>query len=167
MATVTQPLRDEHRDLMPQIDALQTLADKVGKASAGEILRDLDQSLAFLAHHLLVHAQAEEQVLYPAIAQLYGADAATATMKRDHAAIAQMTTALRDLRPSLNSEQLTAENQQALRRLLYGLHTLVRVHLAKEEEVFLPKLDAALSPEEGRDLFARMENTAHALMDRA
>jgi iron-sulfur cluster repair protein YtfE (RIC family) len=167
MTTITQPLRDEHRDLMPQIDALQTLADAVGKAPAGEIVRNLDATTAFLANHLLVHAQAEEQVLYPTVAKVLGAPAATATMSRDHVAINQMTTDLQALRRTLNSAYLTISDEQALRRLLYGLHTLVRVHLAKEEEVFLPALDAALTADEARNLFTTMERTAHDIMAHA
>jgi hypothetical protein len=38
------------------------------------------------------------------------------------------------------------------------------VHLAKEEEVFLPALDAALDDDRANALFARMEQAAHALM---
>ena len=31
--TVTQPLRDEHKELIPHIEILRTVADSVGQAS--------------------------------------------------------------------------------------------------------------------------------------
>jgi iron-sulfur cluster repair protein YtfE (RIC family) len=163
MTTVTQPLRDEHRELRPDIEALQSLADVVGTAPADAITRQLDTALAFLTQHLLVHAQAEEQVLYPAVAEALGAPAATATMRRDHVAIRQMTTDLLKARQQLDQTRLTTNDEQTLRRLLYGLHTLVQVHLAKEEEVFLPALDAALTADKARDLFTTMEQAAAAV----
>jgi len=44
---------------------------------------------------------------------------------------------------------------------LYGLYTLVKVHFAKEEEVYLPILDARLGPEAAREMFEAMEAAAH------
>jgi len=34
------------------------------------------------------------------------------------------------------------------KRLLYSLHALLRVHFAKEEEVYVPVLQRSLTPEE-------------------
>ena len=51
---------------------------------------------------------------------------------------------------------------KSLRRVLYGLYALVKVHFAKEEEVYLPLLDARLLPDEAGALFAAMETTAQA-----
>jgi iron-sulfur cluster repair protein YtfE (RIC family) len=164
MTSLTQPLRDEHHELRPEIDALQTLGDAVGVVPAPEIVQRLDATIAFLAGHLLVHAQAEEQVLYPAVARALGAPEATATMRRDHAAIRQMTADLAALRRRIDVAHLTTTDARDLRRLAYGLHTLVMVHLAKEEEVFLPALDATLDATSAHELFTHMEQTAHALM---
>ena len=44
----------------------------------------------------------------------------------------------------------------------FGLYTLVKVHFAKEEEVYLPILDARLTPDEARSLFEVMEQAAGA-----
>jgi hypothetical protein len=50
--------------------------------------------------------------------------------------------------------------QLDLRRVLYGLYALVAVHFAKEEEVYLPLLDARLTTEEVAALFRDMETAA-------
>ena len=163
MTLLAQPLREEHSELLPHIDELESLADATGQLPASDIVKRLDSTLAFLTDHLMVHAQAEEQVLYPAVAEILGASGATATMSRDHVAIHQMTTDVQALRSQLDSTHLTPLDEQSLRRLLYGLHALVRVHFAKEEEVFLPVLDAGLTPNKAHDLFASMERAAGAL----
>lgn len=165
MTSLTQPLRDEHRELRPQIEILQAIADSVGVIPATETIQRLDVILAFLTDHLLVHAQAEEQVLYPAVAKVLGTPDATATMRLDHVAIHRMTAEIQTFRHQLAGTRLTARDERDARRLLYGLHALVMVHLAKEEEVFLPILDAALDAVSAAALFSQMEQAAHALMD--
>lgn len=53
-------------------------------------------------------------------------------------------------------DSLTETQERQLRRILYGLYALVQLHFNKEEEIYLPLLDAQLSPEEGQALFASM-----------
>jgi iron-sulfur cluster repair protein YtfE (RIC family) len=59
----------------------------------------------------------------------------------------------------MNTQPLRDEYRE-LRRILYGLYALVKLHFAKEEEIYLPLLDRRLSSEEGRDLFEAMEKEA-------
>ena len=40
---------------------------------------------------------------------------------------------------------------------LYGLYAIVKVHFAKEEEIYLPILEARLTPEEAARMFEEME----------
>ncbi len=46
--------------------------------------------------------------------------------------------------------------------MLYGLHTLVKVHFAKQEEIYLPLLEARLTAPEATELFGQMEAAARA-----
>ena len=59
---------------------------------------------------------------------------------------------------------LSNEHMKALRRVLYGLYALVGVHFAKEEEIYLPLLDAQLTADEAQRMFAAMDVAAHAAM---
>lgn len=155
-----QRLRDEHRELLPHLEGLQAVADSIGVASTASLRRGIDDAYAFLTQHLIPHAQAEEQALYPIVGRVMGASEATKTMSHDHVAVGRLTEELGGLRGLLDSEPLSEGNANALRRVLYGLYTLVKVHFAKEEEVYLPLLDARLTPDEGRQMFAAMEKAA-------
>jgi hypothetical protein len=56
-----------------------------------------------------------------------------------------------------------------LRRVLYGLYALVRVHFAKEEEeeeIYLLLLDARLGPDAASRMFAAMQVAADAAKGR-
>jgi iron-sulfur cluster repair protein YtfE (RIC family) len=49
--------------------------------------------------------------------------------------------------------------------VLYGVYALLKVHFAKEEEVYLPILDQSLTPQAAREMFEAMENAAHKAKD--
>jgi iron-sulfur cluster repair protein YtfE (RIC family) len=160
MTTLTQPLRDEHKELIPHIELLRTVADSVGEAPIESLLQGVDEVYTFLIHHLIPHAQAEDRALYPVVGKILGAPEATATMSRDHVEVGRLTEELRSLRSHLSEAAISQPQLKALRRVLYGLYALVKVHFAKEEEVYLPILDARLTPEEAQGMFEAMEQAA-------
>jgi len=132
----------------------------VGQVPLAPILQGVDEVYDFLTHHLIPHASAEEKILYPVVGKALGAAEATATMSREHVEIVRLTEQLADLRAQLVTEPLNQYRKNEMRRLLYGLYTLLRTHFAKEEEVYLPVLDARVTGEEMQLVFERMEVAA-------
>src|SRR3989304_9956686 len=97
MRKPTDPLREEHKGLLPHIEKLRKLADAVGEAPPETLRRDMDEGYAFLAQHLIPHAKAEDLALYPVVAKGMGAPQATATMSRDHLEVGRLTGELKRL----------------------------------------------------------------------
>jgi iron-sulfur cluster repair protein YtfE (RIC family) len=160
MDTLTQPLRDEHRDLLPKIERIRRVADSIGVVPV-EVLRERVREVrSFLSHELIPHARAEDAVLYPVVGRVMGAPEATATMRHDHVEVAGLTEELAALEPELSAPTLGFEAERALRRILYGLYALVKVHLVEEEEIYLPLLDERLEEEEARGVFTALEAAA-------
>lgn len=161
MSDLSEPLREEHEQIFKKIERLRRAAEAVG-AAAPEILgREIDRIDDFLLHQLLPHALAEEEVLYPAVGKILGTPRATATMSLDHAEISRLAEQLRKLRAELAADALDAESANDLRRVLYGLYVLTKLHLAKEEEVYLPLLDEHLGEQEAHELLHKMADVAH------
>jgi iron-sulfur cluster repair protein YtfE (RIC family) len=160
MAIPTQPLRDEHRELRPHLERLREAAEAVGAAPTPELRVLLDEVNEFLRRHLIPHAQAEEAALYPVVARLMGAPEATATMRRDHVEIGRLVEELRTLQGRLTEPSYKPGEAESLRRALYGLYAVIALHFAKEEEVYLPLLDARLPEAEAQEVFERMEHAA-------
>lgn len=159
MAGAIEPLRAEHRELKPHIERLRALADAIGELDAREADARIDDALEFLTRHLVPHARAEDRVLYPAVGRAMGAPQATATMQRDHIAVVNLIAELSSLRHASNG-QITDGSKNDLRRILYGLYTLLETHFAKEEEIYLPLLDARLTSVEAAAMIAEMERAA-------
>ena len=162
---VTEPLRIEHRELLPHIQQLRTVADCIGDLRDLAVETLLDEVLAFLNRQLLPHARAEEAVLYPAVATAMGAPDATRTMSRDHVEVEALIGELATLRSQVGSGPIPPTVARDLRRVLYALYALVKVHFAKEEEVYLPLLDATLAPEAASEMFAAMAHVTHETLE--
>jgi hemerythrin-like domain-containing protein len=158
MASITQALRDEHRELLQLLERVRTAAEAVD--SGVGVRQAVDAATEFLAGHLLPHAAAEEASLYPEVARLMNSELATKTMEVDHAEVRRLTNELDQVRSGLTDQPPTPEQARQLRRLLFGLYTLVNVHFVKEEEVYLPLLEAKLSDEAATAMLARMEQEA-------
>ena len=161
MSTLTQPLRDEHKELFPSVERIRQVAELIGEAPAPEIRRGIEEVYDFLANHLKPHAEAEEAALYPVVANALGGPDATKTMSRDHVEVGRYIEELAALRQDLDAGPLVPAHVRSLRRALYGVYALVKVHFAKEEEVYLPILDERLSPQEAQEMFEAMEAAAH------
>jgi iron-sulfur cluster repair protein YtfE (RIC family) len=159
MEPLPQRIRDEHRELIVRIEVLRTIADSIGSASTESIREGVGQAYTFLIHQLIPHAQAEEQVLYPTVARLLHALEATETMSRDHLEVIRLTEELETLRLHLFYAPLSESDEQALRRVLYGLYAIIKLHLAKEAEIYLPMLEAQLPAEDVDSLVEAMERT--------
>lgn len=152
MSSVMQPLRDEHQELLPQIHAMRTAGEAAARGDT-DARAQAEQALAFLDDHLHPHATAEEVVLYPEIAKVLGSPDATKTMSRDHTAVAELREELREL--------LAKDGDNiSFARVLFGLYTLVGVHFAKEEEVFVPILERSMNAEQAKAMYQRLEAAA-------
>lgn len=149
MKTLTQTLRDEHKELLPHLEHILDLAEALEEGTNSTLVERVDKIHGFLADDLLHHAHVEEEALYPVVASIMGAPEATATMSRDHVEIGRLVEELRVVKGQLVNDSIGRRQANELRRLLYGLHAIVKAHFLKEEEVYLPLLDARLTEAEG------------------
>jgi iron-sulfur cluster repair protein YtfE (RIC family) len=83
------------------------------------------------------HMRLDEQVMYPAVAERLRDRLATASMRYDHLAIRDWLRRLRAADPN---------QPELLQELLYGLDALIRVHLWKEEALYLRMLESPSWP---------------------
>lgn len=157
MTTLTDHIRIEHDELRPHLEQLRVTADAVGATSI-DVLREMtEESLRFLVHDLVPHADTEGEILYETVGQLLGSREATATMSRDHEEVRRLTAELSTLHGGLMAgHRLTEEASRDLRRVLYGLYAIVRLHFAKEDEVYAALLAARLDESAEEELLKRL-----------
>ncbi len=129
---VARTLRVQHDATLPVVEQIRTVADGLSE-DGGEITPALALQLR-LEQELLPHERADEELLVPLVARALGGSPATAAMSRTHAEIEHQVRRLRRLLDDLEDGSVQAEDVIELRRLLYGLYAVLRLHNAQEEE---------------------------------
>jgi hemerythrin-like domain-containing protein len=95
----------------------------------------------FLVEDLDPHEQAEDATLYPALARVLGGNDPTATMSRAHAEIAHYIRRLGHVIDDTEPDGPDEDDILEIRRLLYGLHAILVLHFAQEDEGYLSLVD--------------------------
>ena len=146
VAEVAERLRAEHDAVLPIVERFRAVADDIeterfDPAPVRALLRRLEEEL-------LPHERADEAELVPMVAGMLGGNDATAALSRTHAEIEHQAGRLRRLLVAIE-ESGTAEPEDVveLRRMLYGLYAILRLHNAQEEE---EAFSLVLAPEPGR-----------------
>ena len=131
----------EHESLRPGLDRLRQAADGLGTQPGGEAIADVHSVQRFLVDELAPHEVAEGTLLYPVLDRVLGGAESTATMSRAHAEIVRLIRRLGRVLEAIDAEQPDDGDVRELRRLLYGLHAILRLHFAQEEEGYFSLLD--------------------------
>jgi uncharacterized protein (DUF2249 family)/iron-sulfur cluster repair protein YtfE (RIC family) len=136
MSTLTEAVRKHHQSLA------KTLEAHARGAGRNEVQIEREAFVAFLKGDLMPHARSEERHLYPLVDELVrNHGSATATMMVDHEFIADYVSRIEQTASEL-ATTLDVERCQRLRQSLHDLalqlNAIVKLHLAKEERVYLP-----------------------------
>lgn len=128
---------DEHTSIRAAIDELRTTADALSLAPAGEAVARVTKVHKVLVDEVEPHEAAEQRELYPALNRLLGGTDPTATMTRAHAEISHQIRRLGQLLDDIGAGEPDEVDVADLRGLLYGLHAILRLHTAQEDESYL------------------------------
>ena len=129
---LTEPLRRRHADLRPRLVRIAEIAGLVPELDVRQRAEAISEVLAFLRGELQLHAEAEEQWLYPKIARELRHPQSTASMAFDHDLVREHAAAL---------ESADVNDIPALQAELYSLYALLDAHFRKEEQIYLPLLE--------------------------
>ncbi|GIF45319.1 heavy metal translocating P-type ATPase [Actinoplanes xinjiangensis] len=124
-------LYTEHQQVRPLVEQVRTVADDLDLPPYA--LRPVRELLEQLRERLLAHERAEEAELMPIMARALGGAETTSALSRTHAEIEHQIGRLHRLVDDLAGLP-DVEDVTDIRRLLYGLYAVLRLHNAQEEE---------------------------------
>jgi heavy metal translocating P-type ATPase len=137
----------EHESIRADIEEIRATADALGAVQPAEAAARVRAVYKTLTDQVEPHEQAEQHELYPMLNRVLGGTDPTSTMTRAHAEITHQIRRLGQLLDDIG----TAEPDQAdiadLRGLLYGLHAILRLHTAQEDESYLSLADEPGPPD--------------------
>ena len=134
---LAQRFRTEHESIRAEIEDLHAAADALGTLPPDQAMARVRQAHAVLVTTIGPHEEAEQRELYPALNRLLGGSDATATMSRAHAEIGHQIRRLGQLVDDIGDGPPDQVDLADLRALLYGLHAILRLHTAQEDESYL------------------------------
>jgi heavy metal translocating P-type ATPase len=142
-AALTRRFQGEHETIRTAIAQLRVVADALGLIPPAEAMTRVRDAHRLLIEQIEPHEQAEEAELYPALDRLLGGTEPTATMSRAHAEITHQIRRLGQLIDDIGDDKPDDADLADLRGLLYGLHAILRLHTAQEDESYLSLGDDA------------------------
>jgi heavy metal translocating P-type ATPase len=142
---LTRRFQLEHLAIRADIERLRVAADSLGTIPLNEAMDQIRQVHRLLVEEVGPHETAEQEVLYPALDRMLGGSDPTGPMSRAHMEIAHQIRRLGQLLEDIGADGPDEEDVAELRRLLYELHAVLRLHTAEEEENYLSLGDEAAS----------------------
>lgn len=140
---LTRRFRAEHQAIRADTEQLKSAAQALGEPGAMDRVRHVHQ---LLTREVWPHERAEESSLYPALNRVLGGADPTAPMSRAHAEIAVQIARLGRLIDDIGDRDPEQADIIDLRDILYGLHAILRLHTAQEDETYLSLGDTAAAP---------------------
>ncbi|MFB3738643.1 MAG: heavy metal translocating P-type ATPase [Candidatus Velamenicoccus archaeovorus] len=136
VSNVGDRFREEHREFVPWLARIRTTADRLDTYGPEEARAELAQLRWFLTERLVKHEEEEEAAVYPVVSRLMGGEDPMGTMARAHLEIEHLSRVFVHLLDDLPEDGPTPGDRVDLRRVLYGLHAILRLHFAQEEEAY-------------------------------
>lgn len=133
---VGERFRTEHREFAADLQRIRSTADHLGELSPERLGEELTEIRTFVLGRLPRHEEEEEADVYPVVARALGGEDPLSSMSRAHLEIAHLGRLFQTVVDDMPPDGPTAEDRMDLRRLLYGLHAILRLHFAQEEEVY-------------------------------
>lgn len=136
MVGIAQGLALRHRALRPKVGELAALAVHLDELSPVEARSHLEQTQQMLERELLPHEDEEQRTAYPLIEKVLGAENPTGPLIQTHYEIRRLTRLFGRLVKQLPSSGPAREDLRDIRRVLYGLHAILTLHFAQEDELY-------------------------------
>lgn len=142
--SLPQVAHEHHERLLHHIDQIPDLADSLLTARSAEAKAGLIEMVAFLTGTLIPHVDAAERTMYPELERMFQNRHSMAPMRREHAEIRKLVTDLAGLTRQLADGQVTIGRTLGIRRVMFQLYALLKVHLA-EEDAYLRIVDRGVT----------------------
>lgn len=129
-------LRQEHAELLPLLERLRVVAEDLGNTPSSVTREDLSGLIKALEQQLIPHEQTDENSLYLRLAKRLPGDDPLAALSHTHREIFRLTHLLGRMNADLPADA-NGVSQAEIQRLLLRLDTLLSLHFAQEEELYL------------------------------
>jgi hypothetical protein len=141
--SLPQVAHEHHERLLAHVDRIPAVADSLLGGDKDTVAAGIRDMREFLDGTLIPHVDAAERALYPELERMFQNRHSMAPMRREHDAIRSLSAEFGRLVDEAG-DHVTLGRTLAIRRVLFQLYALLKVHLA-EEEAYLRLVDRGLT----------------------
>jgi iron-sulfur cluster repair protein YtfE (RIC family) len=125
-----------HRALRPRVGDLAALAARVESLSPADARTQLERARDMLEKELLPHECEEQRGAYPVLCEMLKDQDPTGPLIQTHHEIHRLSRLYGRLAAQLPAEGPRPGDLRDLRRVLYGLHAILQLHFAQEDDLY-------------------------------
>lgn len=156
-STLPTVAHEHHERLIGHVDRMPAIGDAIGTQAAAGWRTDLGELAMFLDGTLLPHMATAERTLYPELERILQNQHSMTPMRREHGQMKQLVDELSTQRARLGERDPSTREVVGLRRAIFSLYALLKIHLA-EEELYLRIVQHGLTEEAAGALAAALEH---------
>jgi hypothetical protein len=138
--TLPRVAHEHHERLIQHVDTMPVVGDLILTAPEAELKPRLDELGAFLTGTLVPHMDVAEPTLYPELERLLQNRHSMTPMRREHAEMRRLVKEYVRLNGATRDAKHSLGKAVALRRVVFQLYALLKVHIA-EEEMYIRIID--------------------------
>jgi hypothetical protein len=157
MLSLPDTSHEHHALIEPRVDRLPELAEMIGRVTPEEFSASFQEECSFIIGRLVPHMEAIETALYGRLERVMEGRHSMAPMRHEHEQLRALFASLCRYAELVAEGTMSPADEIGLRRVLYRLYAMLKVHLA-EEELYLGVLDRNLSAEEKDALAKRLDH---------
>ena len=154
--TLPQAAHQHHERLLEHVNRIPDMADALLTEKPDEALKHIAEMRQFLTGTLLPHMEAAERALYPQLERMFQNRHSMAPMRREHDRIRELVGEFGTL-VDKDAGHVSLGRTLALRRVLFQLYALLKVHLG-EEEAYLRIVERGVTDDVADAVTAALEH---------
>ena len=124
---------EHHERLMTHVDTMPALGDMLLTAKPDALRAPIAEMDTFLSGLLVPHLEAAEAALYPELERMMQNRHSMTPMRREHAEIRKLAGDFHTVGHEVTEMSPSLARSLALRRIVFRLYALLKIHLAEEE----------------------------------
>jgi hypothetical protein len=154
--SLPQAAHGHHERLLERVNQIPEMADALLTAKPEAALASIAETREFLTGTLLPHMEAAERALYPQLERMFQNRHSMAPMRREHDRIRELVGEFGTL-VDKDAGHVSLGRTLALRRVLFQLYALLKVHLG-EEEAYLRIVERGVADDVADAVTAALEH---------
>ena len=155
--SLPQAAHEHHERILAHVDRMPEMADALLTAHADDAKTEVASLFAFFEGTLLPHIDAAERSVYPELERMFQNRHSMRPMRDEHAEIRRLVGEFGTLSADVREGRMSLGRSLALRRVMFRLYALLKIHLA-EEDAYLRIVERAGGSDSSEAIAAALEH---------